>query len=511
MKKTIGYFGLLLALMISITGCRGSGESSETAGGTPPDTAGTTAAATETTAGSETDPATATEAPADTDPVTEPVTAEDTAATEPAALPAEYAVGTINAKDGATNTSNKTRLHNPAYVPIAGSAGVTVNKGYQLTWLAYGENRNYLGNGNNYSGLWQESGAPIRTSDILQVYPEAIYFRYAVKNVSGTQLSLSDVERSGVTLLPAGAEIPSANGEEKTFSYSGTGFSTEKTVTVTLLRTLSGGQDGAVWGDLVFRFGNKGTGTVVSLPECRVVGSVTMDRTDLICPHSNSASFGTKYYADGDEFPLLYSNVYNNYASEADRRIGYCCVYRLTRSGNDFRAALVQIIRIGFADGPGLWTSKSGNGDVRPYGNFVVDDKNDLLWAFVMRDADSCTRIFSFDLPDPSAGQSDPAYPGVPVVTLKEEDIRDRFDGGYSHYLQGATVADGLIYSLEGFTDSASSPAAIRIFDTRSKTEVGLVDLRGNGYGTEPEFISVYVDTLLYSDSVGRLYSLKFN
>ena len=183
-------------------------------------------------------------------------------------------------------------------------------------------------------------------------------------------------------------------------------------------------------------------------------------------------------------------------------------MYRLTRSGSDFLASLVQVLRVGFTDDPDLW---AGAGDRRPYGNFAVDGGSGVLWAFVMRDADQVTRFFSFDLPDPAAGEADDSVPGIPVVTLQREDIRSRFDGGYSRYLQGAAVLDGFLYSLEGFTDSAENPPAIRIFDTRTGSEAGLADLYGHGYPTEPELISVYRGNLYYSDSKGRAYLLKFN
>lgn len=499
---------VLLSLALFICGCSADENTQDEKSGN-----GSTAADITTA-----DPASESSTLPVTQEATQPLTAPDTdAATEPSVpdiTAAEYEIGTINAKDGLANTSNRTRLHNPAYIPIADAAGVIVKEGYQLTWLAYGADKTYLGNGNNYKGLWQPEGGPIRTSDILNVYPNAAYFRYAIKNTGGTDVTLSDVEKSGVAVVPAGKEeyLKAPEKPAKTITYTGSGISPEKKLTLSELPAIPSGQDGAIFGNLLFRFGSSGSGKVVSLPLGNTVGTVTMDRTDLICPHSNSVSFGTKYYAEGDEFPLLYSNVYNTYASSSDRKLGYCCVYRLTRNGTDFRASLVQVIRVGFADDLSLWASKPNYGDVRPYGNFVADDKDDILWAFVMRDADRTTRVFSFNLPDPTEGTADPFLGNVPVVTLEEKDILKKFDGGYSNYIQGATVLDGLIYSLEGFTDAKkSSPPAIRVFDTKAGTEAAFVDLYGEGYTIEPEFISVYNGVLYYSDANGKLLSLEFN
>ena len=115
----------------------------------------------------------------------------------------EYKIGTINAKDGLENTANKTRLFNPAYIPLADAVGVQVKSGYQLTWLAYGADKTYLGNGNNNKGLWQPDGAAVKSADILALYPDAVYFRYALRNLAGTALELTEVEKSGIMLVAA--------------------------------------------------------------------------------------------------------------------------------------------------------------------------------------------------------------------------------------------------------------------------------------------------------------------
>ena len=77
-------------------------------------------------------------------------------------------------------------------------------------------------------------------------------------------------------------------------------------------------------------------------------------------------------YADpADEFPLLYSNVYNNYAKTENKRKGFCCVYRLQRAGESFVTTLVQLIEIGFTEeGVIAETSRCLRCDHFGYGNF---------------------------------------------------------------------------------------------------------------------------------------------
>ena len=89
------------------------------------------------------------------------------------------------------------------------------------------------------------------------------------------------------------------------------------------------GQDGAVFKDLIFRLDARGNCSVYNLSESVFesdaptdilpIGEFLLDRAEQIVPHSNSVVFGSEYYAEGDEFPLLYTNVYNNYAKEENK------------------------------------------------------------------------------------------------------------------------------------------------------------------------------------------------
>ena len=100
------------------------------------------------------------------------------------------------------------------------------------------------------------------------------------------------------------------------------------------------GQDGAIYGKYLFRIDNKGEMTVYDIntfgdnvtPDMKL-DSLILDKADMICPHSNAVCFGSEFYEEGDEFPLLYSNIYNNYARTDRPFKGVCCVYRITRNG----------------------------------------------------------------------------------------------------------------------------------------------------------------------------------
>ncbi len=274
------------------------------------------------------------------------------------------------------------------------------------------------------------------------------------------------------------------------------------------------GQDGVFWGDWMFRFDADGTGwafdarpldaaTPDAVAELPLLAKFHTAPGDAVVPHFNSVAFGCECYDAGDEFPLLYANLYNNYAGQADRREGVCCVYRLQRAGDSFAMTLVQVIRIGFVRDAELWCSPGEKTDVRPYGNFVIDREKRVLYAFTMRDAAHRTRYFAFDLPGASEGVFCEEY-GVRVVTLTAQDIRSCFDTEYHQYVQGACCHAGRIFSSEGF--DVSPPPALRVIDPAGKSQIVHVDLVELGFPAEAEWIDFRADCCYYSDARGNVY-----
>ena len=279
---------------------------------------------------------------------------------------------------------------------------------------------------------------------------------------------------------------------------------------------ISNGQDGAIYNNHLFRFDTRGNCQVYDLldierdtvKKLEPIGSFILDKAELIVPHSNSVCWGTEFYAPNDEYPLLYSNIYNNYAKADDKLIGVCCVYRVERAGKDFKTTLVQLIEIGFTDDHSLWKAFPDRDGVRPYGNFVIDCEAGYYYAFVMRNETLGTRYFKFKIPSLSDGEADPIY-GVKRVVLTPEDICDSFDCPYHRYVQGAIAHGKYIYSTEGFHNDQINRPAIRIIDLDKKMQERYIDLLDAGYQCEPEMIDFYNGTCYYSDVAGNLYSIE--
>ncbi len=279
------------------------------------------------------------------------------------------------------------------------------------------------------------------------------------------------------------------------------------------------GQDGCIWENTLFRFGGDGRCWVYDLNdlapladgEARCIATFRLDRADELCPHSNSVCFGNERFSPDDEFPLLYTNLYNAYDRQENEMWGVCCVYRLLREGEGFKSTLVQIIEVGFAHDPELWCSrKPGQGrDIRPFGNFTVDAENGKYYGFVMRDTPHKTRFFEFALPKVSDGTVDKAF-GVNRVVLTPDDALNRFDCDYSNYLQGACVHNGLIYSVEGGSKSVSNPATIMVVDPERGRQIVRISLIYYGMEYEPEFIYFAGDRCIYADNMGNVFELDF-
>lgn len=273
--------------------------------------------------------------------------------------------------------------------------------------------------------------------------------------------------------------------------------------------TIMEGQDGAIWNNLLFRFNHAAKCAVYDLDQMKngnseAITYFTLDKAEKIMPHSNSVVFGSEYYAEDDQFPLLYTNIYNNYSKQDNRKEGVCCVYRLQKIGNEFITTLVQIIEIGFTKNDALWCS-SDKDDARPYGNFVVDPKNNIYYGFTMRDEDKTARYFAFDLPKCRDGETDPET-GVKKVILTENDITNKFGCEYHRFIQGACFYDGKIYSLEGFGHDKVNVPALRIINPENKTQDFFQVFENFESPTEPELIDFWDGVCYYADNPGNLY-----
>ena len=287
-------------------------------------------------------------------------------------------------------------------------------------------------------------------------------------------------------------------------------------MTIKNIARIAGGQDGAVYGDSLFRLDHRGCGFVYRIPylprdggEATPAATLTLDCKGTLVPHSNAVFFGTEKYEQGDPYPLLYTNIYNNYAGKPEPYIGVLCAFRLFCEGGAVVGRLVQTIKIGFCEDATLWRADAAAHGVRPYGNFVSDGAG-RLYAFVMRNEALGTRFFGFPMPAAHAGVPSADLPGVREVVLTPADVVWRCDRPYYRYIQGACLRDGRIYSTEGFFGDEINRPAIRILTIATGKEE-YFDLLSLGYKAEPELIDFCDGLCYYSDYDGALYTVDFD
>ncbi len=278
---------------------------------------------------------------------------------------------------------------------------------------------------------------------------------------------------------------------------------------------IAGGQDGAVYGEELFRLDSRGRGVVYHVPtlpqdgrEATPVATLRLFCDAGLVPHSNAVFFGKEKYAEGDPYPLLYTNIYNNYAGKPEPYIGVLCAFRLFCEGGGIVGRLVQTVKVGFCEDATLWRATPEAHGVRPYGNFVFDGDGSL-YAFVMRNEALGTRFFRFPMPSAAAGAASAAFPGVREVTLTADDILAQLDLPLFRFVQGACFHAGRIYSTEGFTGDEKNRPAIRVVDPATATE-RYIDLLSLGIKEEPEMIDFSDGVCYYSDLHGTLYTVDF-
>jgi hypothetical protein len=130
-------------------------------------------------------------------------------------------------------------------------------------------------------------------------------------------------------------------------------------------------------------------------------------------------------------------------------------------SDGTWAATRVQSIKIGFTD-TDVWYSNPN--DSRLYGNFVPDNENGYLYAYLGRDAANNTRVFKFAMPELTETE----------VVLTQADILDQFDVPYEKRIQGGYFCNGRIYSIDSYAGHSSF---LCVIDVNAKKEVTRIDL----------------------------------
>lgn len=255
-------------------------------------------------------------------------------------------------------------------------------------------------------------------------------------------------------------------------------------------------QDGAIYDGKSFVGDANGTIYIKTAATGEAIQAMALDKNDVLTVHSNAVAISTRTGVH------LYSNVYSNYKSAEDKHIGECCVYSLSEASGVWSNALAQIIKIGFLADETYWPPET---EPRPYGNFVVDDENNILYAYVLYSGKKKIYWYKFNLPEVTAGAQSSVY-GCPVCTLTTADILDSWQTEYLEYIQGGCVHDGLIWSTSG-ADGYWGRAKMSVIDPEKKTTIATFNFWDDDNAVEPEYVAFDGDVLYYGD-IKTMYKL---
>lgn len=283
------------------------------------------------------------------------------------------------------------------------------------------------------------------------------------------------------------------------YSFSGTaGIVSPKNVySRKYLYALANLQGGAIHDGKLFVGDANGTVYIKDAATGTAIQTMALDNKDTLKPHSNAVTISTR-----DDGCYLYTNIYSNYKSEDDKHIGECCVYSMTEDGGTWTNTLTQVIKVGFIDDTDYWPAST---EERPYGNFIVDDDNNFLYAYVLSTALNKIQWHKFALPAVTAGITSDTY-GCPVYTLTTSEILSSWTTPYTQYIQDGCVHDGLIYQVAG-ADGPWGSAQMQVIDPAQQTVVATFSFHTDGNAVEPELITFDGDTCYYSN-IKNMYQL---
>lgn len=282
---------------------------------------------------------------------------------------------------------------------------------------------------------------------------------------------------------------------DNTLNYFGNKINVENKLKYNRINGVSGyGQDGAIYNHTMFNFDSQGNFKVYNLLNNSLIGSAQLDQYDTIKPHNNCVCFGNEFCNENDNYPLLYTNAYNNTSLPK----GTCYVHRINEEEIDsqriFTTELKQTITIGFTDDE-IWST--GTEDIRPYGNFLVDTDNNYLYVYTLRNRDKKTRIFKFNLPKLEDGEN---------ITLNKADIIEYFDVEYFPYIQGGICYNGKLFISSGMNTAIRNSSALHIINPYSKKEESYINI--STLMNEPEIVEIYAGNLLVGQ--GNIYEFEF-
>ena len=254
-------------------------------------------------------------------------------------------------------------------------------------------------------------------------------------------------------------------------------------------------QSGACWGNYYFMVAEKFAKIdVVDLTTKAVVYTWTKPEGTFVSSiyHCNQCTFGTIFYDENDEFPLLYVTANNDSEGRCSQ-----IVFRVTRNENVFDFTHVQTIYLP------IMTSENCLGNA----NMAIDRVRKRM-VFYSRDNNGSTgwcKISEMNIPSFVPVEGDE----VQEVTLNDGNILHSYFINSSAILnQGAVIYAGKLFIGRGRPDD--SVIELTVVDLMNKCQIATIDLYADGFNQEPEGVFIYNGAVCMSTLRNAFYYFTF-
>lgn len=191
--------------------------------------------------------------------------------------------------------------------------------------------------------------------------------------------------------------------------------------------------------------------------------------------HCNNVDFGTQYYSETDEFPLLYLEHKGTQHKTS--------VYRIIKNENAYTAEKIQT----FNFSPCSWS--------------ISNNDTDNGYMYISHDGIGLSyNIAKIKIPDFKDGDLE--------ITLNAESCVEYFpvEDNSNKVGQDATIYKNKLFQLKG----QSGNSELRIYNLNNHNLIFSVDLRKMGISGEPEGIAWYKDHIMISVINGQIYNMYF-
>ena len=246
-----------------------------------------------------------------------------------------------------------------------------------------------------------------------------------------------------------------------------------------------GQQDGANYNGTLFRFDEYGNIHVYNMNTGELIGTGAIDEDSTVCPYFNSCFFANNFYAEGDEFPILYATGRGVYKAGGALPERHIYGFRIVRNGTTYIAYYVQYIAL------------DSSFEYGTYGAFGYDANRNMLVGYSYSSIPSnTTYVFETDMPTYADG--DTIIPLADITSFS-------FASPYLGAPQGCTCNNSKIYALGGNINIGT----LDVIDLIDQKPYAHIDLASAGLTGEPQMIDVF-DNHLWVGMMSNAYEFEF-